>query len=220
MAQLPPNTFLADVLLLLKSFQKSLEGDSISSNEVTSKTESFIEKLNVLKNTHLIGGWEELFLQNLIVQNGNQIIFGINLRNDRKRRRNENTFNFNASDRLTFVNSLIKSMRDRLDVECITEAHLKPLSIISTKISKSNLKSCHLFLIPDYNIQAFFKEYLAAAGVLQNCKNPYEYLRKLHDIDNNANKFPILNIALARVLVMKPSTCDVERLISNYLLFF
>lgn len=183
--------------------------------ELKSKADKLALKLNILKASPLEGGWEKLFLANLVVENKEKFFFGISLRVSRKRKRNGSSsdLKFDATKRETIIDSLIKSLGDRLDTEIVSEEHLRPLSKLSSTMSCKALEYCHLYVIPDLNRESFYEEYFKAAEVLGSCKNPYTILQKLHNVD--AAEFSILKTALARAIVCKPHTSDVERLISN-----
>lgn len=57
--------FLADILSLLKKFQKYCQSDSICITDILPLRASFVSSLENCKTNVLADGWEQLFLQNV-----------------------------------------------------------------------------------------------------------------------------------------------------------
>lgn len=209
--------FLADLLSLFKAFQKKFESNDVSIVDITPKKEAFVRKFENLVTTKLSGGWEELYFKQLVQAKTGKIFHGHWLKQNPQRKKTNADFEciFNEYHRKNIINALMQYLNERLDVECITYEHVKPLMHISTKTSHTSLNTCYLYLIPDLNRGTFYTEYFEAAESLKNftCETLAATLKELHKI--NADKYKILKIALARAAVAKPHSADVERLISK-----
>lgn len=78
-------TFMTDLLTLFKAFQKFFESDSVSIMEVTLKKQKLFDKLVKLKTEPLKDGWEECFLQNIIIDEDSSLLYGNKLIKERVR---------------------------------------------------------------------------------------------------------------------------------------
>lgn len=207
-------SFLTDVLELYKRFQMTFERDSITIFDVFLKKDKLISKLMKLKNIPLEGGWEELFLKNLIVSGNETFLYGNIL--DRSSGRHVSNETFSSNQRIKIIESLIEFLNERLDQDRHIYECLQPLLNIDVSTPHESLVKCHSVIVPDLDYLSFQSEYNAAAEAMTPYRNknigPLETLRILST--TYQDRFDVLKIALARIIAAKPHSADVERLIS------
>lgn len=87
--------FLADILSLLKKFQKNLQSDNINICDVLPLRNDFIASLRSCKTDSLTGGWEQLFLSSIVINGSNTMFHGIKL----LRSGSERSFRFTTRQR-------------------------------------------------------------------------------------------------------------------------
>lgn len=207
-------TFLADVLQILKRFQKASQSDKISIADVPSLRKKCIASLEACKQDSLENGWERRFLDSVVNNGTDKLFHGIALSNSTTR----NSFKFTSSDRQRIIHSLINHVNMRIDFDASFYSAIQPLMELSATTEQSNLQACHSFIVPDLEGRAFFGYYKATATSLLNSSDR-ETLMKMLQASNtvSSNEDNPMKTALARIVTIKPSSADVERLISkNY----
>lgn len=114
---------------------------------------------------------------------------------------------------MDIINLLTQNICERLDADIIVDETLHPLKQINSTTSAESLELCHSFIVPDLDHQVFCTQYFIAADLLKNveCKSVHDSLQKLNELSNDLS---VLKVALARAVVAKPHSSDVERLIS------
>lgn len=208
-------TFLTDVLGLLKRFQKSCQSNTISLIDVLQLTERLFAKLERCKGTHVDGGWEELFLQKIVTNDDNVSLYGITLNTISNARSRRNGISFNTNKRTFIIDSLIQNLKSRLQLDTALLTAFQPLIEITSNTTQDKLKLCHQTIAPDFDINIFVSDYYNAALLLHDCESNdiHEYLRRLIQ---SSDELQTMKIALSRILVAKPHSADVERLICKY----
>lgn len=150
-------TFLIDVLGLLKAFQKTCQSDTISMLDVIQKQHDLFTRLESCKYGELEGGWEELFLKDLVKTNKNFHLYG------------RMSCSFTSARRQFIVQKLVGQLKIRFDS---MQQTLKPLVDIKNTVSTRDLQHCHSFVLPDFDEDCFCREYKKAADLLKDsdCK--------------------------------------------------
>lgn len=149
------------------------------------------------------------FLENIDDSEDGIFFFGNNLRNN-----SDTTFAYGSPQRLSIINSLIDSIRERLSADDTFEAILQPLNDIKSTTSSESLLLCHSFIASDLDQEEFCEQYYQSADLLKDFqrKSAHESLQKLTEL---STELTVFKTALARAIAAKPHSSDVERLISN-----
>lgn len=176
-------SFLTDVLDLYKRFQMTFERDSITIFDIFLKKDKLVSRLTKLKTVPLEGGWEEMFLKNLIIletETETETKFcGYTLKRNNKRQSSDEIFCSNQ--RMKILDSLIKFLNERLDQDRDIYEYLSPLLNIDATTSEESLKKCHSVIVPDLNDLSFCTEYYEAAEALapyiNECTNLFKRLQ-------------------------------------------
>lgn len=211
--------FIADVLGLLKTFQKACQGDKITLMDVTRFKETLLQHLKKCEEKHVAGGWEEL-LQHSIDQRGNStFLHGIRLHsNTRTRAGRRRNGRFTETTRKFIIHRLIGQLDMRLELDdCLTKA-MKPLNKIIVSTSREDLNLCHAAFATDLDPDTFISDYYGAALLLSHIdpcqtKTTIQCLQTI--ILLRPDDLKSIKIVLARVVAAKPHSADVERLISK-----
>ena len=131
------------------------------------------------------------------------------------------TYNRYVSDSRSFdairnevIQSLINFLDNRLDDDSLAStAALSPPKQLSSSPTNEQLLACHKAICPDLPLVDFGSEYKAGSEMehLQSlCTKP------LLSCLASEKQYPVLTIAIARLVAAKPHSADVERLISTY----
>ncbi len=207
-------TFLADILRLLKTFQKFFQSDTNTILEMANKKQELFERLEKSIYQSTENGWEELFLNELIDDDGDMVFHGHSLITE-SRTRNISIYAYTFEKREAVIRSLLRHLDERLEIDEEKTESLRPLHPITCSSSYESLKLCHKFIVPDFDESIFITEYHNASHSLQNYEftSPINTLRTLNEFSTKS--FVVLKTALARFAAAKPHSADVERFISN-----
>ena len=110
----------------------------------------------------------------------------------------------------------VKEQRYKSDQRNLSK--LKPLKKLKENITDQEFKECHQSIIADKCLAEFGLQYKEAASVpeLNTAENPTDLLTLLLRSSKSGDNMDVLITALARVIVAKPHSADVERLIKSY----
>lgn len=206
---------LCDILTITKRFQKLFESNSITVFDIDTKKTDYLNRMEHIKTGSIDKGWEEMFLQNIDDGAEGIYFFGNRLW---KTNASDSTYDYRSPRRLDIINSLTRSIRERLAGDATFYERLQPLNIIDANTSSESLNLCHSFIASDLDQHEFCKQYYESANLLKHseCKNVHETLQQLNYI---SNEFEVLKTVLTRAAVMKPHSSDVERVISKTFLY-
>lgn len=206
--------------MLVKTFQKACQSNTITLLEVSVQKAKLIEKLENSKNTKIEGAWEKCFEQNIVINGNRKFLCGIELKSINSNirivggRRTAVSSSFTLQKRRLITQTLIHNLKTRLQLDDDLLAAMEPLRLISLLTSREDLELCRSTLVPDFPQNQFSSDYYEAAEILKN--DPHlttlESLQKI--IKVRPNSLTSIKLALARVAAAKPHSADVERLIS------
>ena len=141
--------FVADLLFLIKVFQKMLQRDSLTIVDIEPKAEKFRERVNKLSTGPLLGGWEKKFKERYD-EEANKFC-GIKLWEKERRRPDANLF---VTDRRKFIairNELVMAINTfvdkRLQVDRNASKSFTPFVKIMAK--EDEKKEVHRSIAPD-----------------------------------------------------------------------
>lgn len=199
--------FLADVLSLLKKFQKACQSDDISILDVSPLRSKFIDSLQQCKNGSIAGGWEELFLGSVVNNQNRSFFHGIELV--------KGQFQFTSRHRQLIISSLTNHVNMRIDLDASVHDAIQPIVDPNPCAQQDALKVCHDIIASDFTEREFFSDYKSAADLLsnENLSTSADYLQSMKKI--LPEELHSVKVAIARILIMKPHSADVERLISK-----
>ena len=207
--------FIADLLLVLKVFQKKLQSDSLTIIDIEEEAKKFKKTLDNMNKQKLLGGWEEAFKEKFDEESNK--FCGIELW-EKTRRRTEATLN--VTDRREFSairNESILAIKEfidqRLEIDQSTSKYFTPF----TKFTATNeeIRDVHKSIAPDLdlaNLAIQYKELQNCTGIPKD--NPYKVLQSI--IKGGKEEYNDEIIVLSRILVCKPHSADCERVISQY----
>lgn len=206
-------TFLTDMLSLIKRFQKTCQGDSITLIDVSRLSYDLFEKLERSKVKPIEGGWEELFLKNIVVNNNNVYFYGIKLSKVSAKRTRRIGISFTSYKRNRIIQSMVQHLKTRLALDIPLLRAFEPLVNIRTSTPQENLELCHRIIATDFEENIFKSEYHLAAKLLNGREftSTLETLKTL--IEKSPDQLNTIKVSLARISVAKPHSADVERLI-------
>ena len=92
--------FLADLLFLLKNFQKRLQSDEICITDLKPQLDVFTQKLLRMETSLLVGGWEETLGKELKLADGDTLMFDTLLWIKQRRRESSHEY---VTDKRDFV---------------------------------------------------------------------------------------------------------------------
>lgn len=204
-------TFLADVLLVLKKFQKACQSDHISIADVPLLHAKFTESLELCKDNCLEGGWEQHFLESVVTNGNVKLLHGIELTKSDTR----TAFRFMPVFRHRIIRLLVCHVNMRIHCDALLHKAITPLVNVSTAASQLDIQACHSFIVPDVDQQTFLKDYKSVAELLSddNSTTPMANLCTLNS--TVPEKYHSIKTGLARIITTKPHSADVERLISK-----
>ena len=225
--------FLADLLYLLKNFQKKLQSDNFCIVDLKPQLGVFLNKLENLDETMMLGGWEEVFAKDVKLVDGESILFDVHLWSHQRRRQTANLF---VSDKRDFVairhDSLLTlrnfmcsrlSFDDHLD-SCISSM----FSFVNFTATDDDIRNVHQSISPDVDLADLADAYKDAQFLsqsqssLQSAGQSLTTTRQLlttlcqSSNSNTQEKVSPLVLTLSRILVCKPHSADCERIISAY----
>lgn len=207
--------FLADILSLVKIFQKSCQSDSICITDVLPLRAKFIESLESCRSKPLSGGWEEMFFAKKSHVGNQTKFYGFTLSHNRRR----SSFSFTDRIRQMVIRSLMNHINIRIGMDSFLHEQISPLVNLDVTMDVEAVKRCFASILPDVDEETFLKEYYDAADLLKDasCDTTLKILQHLNR--TKPNRFRTLKIALARVAAIKPHSADVERLIIDAYVF-
>lgn len=206
--------FVCDVLTVVKIFQKTFQSNSISILQLPSKRTKLIQDITKLKSTPLENGWEQLFLKKLVTSNdGSVSLLGHELLINNRLR--SGLFTFAINNRNDIIDTLIKNLNERFDVDVDIQIGLHVLLELKPDASHIELELCHSIIIPEMESDVFCFEYCEASNLLNadERKDPLTNVLKLEQ--SSSKRFTVLKFALARASAIKPHSADVENIISK-----
>ena len=206
-------SLVADIFNVYKRFHQAFQDDDTLIFDISRKKQSVLKRLEEMSHNPLTGGWKETFLSEL--EEGNKFK-GVDLTEKERR----GTYNRCVSDRRSFdairnevIQSLFYFLDNRLDDDSLAStAALSPLKQLSSSPTNEQLRACHKVICPDLPLVDFVSEYKEASEMehLQSlCTKP------LLTFLTSEKQYPVLTIAIARLVAAKPHSADVERLIST-----
>ena len=208
--------FVADLLFVLKVFQKKLQRDSLTIVDIEPEAGKFQKSVDKLSTSSLLGGWEEAFKEKFDEEAN--IFCGIELW-EKKRRRPET--NLYVTDRRQFsairnqsILAIKEFMDKRLQVDRKTSKAFTPFTKFTA--TEDEIRDVHQSIAPDLslaNLAIQFQE-------LQDCNeipkdNPHTVLQSIVKGDEE-QYYANVSVVLGRILVCKPHSADCERVISLY----
>jgi len=207
-------TFRADLLFLFSNYQKKLQSDSLTITNMDKLTKNVLEQIDLLKTQNLLGGW----LHNLALQIENReelYLKYIKLHTTERRNEQHSKYVTDKRDKQAIINEIRESLMEFLSQRFIQDVDtiniLKPFVELS---EQSNIEQVHKILYYDLDLQVFYQEYqelLMSENIIKYRNMKLSDLLKLLCA---SNEYCNLKIAFARIMAAKPSSADVERLIS------
>lgn len=206
---------IADVLLVYSQFQKSIQSNHMTLTGLHQKVEQVKQSLNSMLDKPLLGGWESEFTKNVTEQDE---FYGVQLAHHQRRRREHHSFVSDIRDYSPIRTEVIISLVNFIDQRFCSDhssVNLTPLSQIRMDVGDEEIEACHGYLIPDLDLAQFAIQYRDVASTLdvKLLRNPSSVLK--HIVQSGADMTQLAT-ALARFLVLKPHSADVERLIKSY----
>lgn len=205
--------FLADVLLIFQRYHKKLQCDDLTIISLCSSLKMLKKSLINLRESNLIGGWEEALNIQLINQDGKLSLHGIELsqiNNSRTQRALEfDTF------RETVIRSLIINMEKRFQIEEEMVNVIEPFINFQENV---NLRKIHEIFGADLDLSSIvleFNEIIELKDELGLGKILSQTIGKLLRNEHLRSQFKNIIIILARIEICTPHSADVERCISS-----
>lgn len=154
-------TFLTDILLLIKTFQKECQSDTITLLEVAEQKANLIKRLENCNNARVDGGWEECLSQSIVTNGNRKYLCGIQLKSVNSNfrivrgRRTVALSSFTLQKRRFIIHRLIQNLKTRLELDNGLLAAMEPLRVISSSTSSEDLELCHSTFAPFVEINFF-----------------------------------------------------------------
>ncbi len=211
---------LADILSVFSHYQKKLQADTLTIVQLPKLTKSVKEQLENLKNTALIGGWVSQLTENLTNRNEEDntiVLHGITLQRAKlSRRKTHHLYVTEKRNTTTVVNDAIESLKNFLDGRLsIDDAIIAPTEKFVGLQPDADLKEIHRIWAKDLNLQELGHEYQDILQLENVSQLRVKSLLQLVNLFLGNKHTLTIGKVMARILVAKPHSADVERLISK-----
>ena len=205
--------FVADLLFLIKVFQKKLQSDSLTIVDIEPEAEKFRERVNKLSTGSLLEGWENQFKERY---DGEANKFcGIKLWEKERRRPDANLF---VTDRRKFsairyesviaINTFIDK---RLEVGRNPSKSFTPF--VKIMATEDEIKEVHRSIAPDLDLANVAIQYQDLQDYAEMQKaDPFSMLQNM--LQGARDEYSDVCVVLGRILACKPHSADCERVIS------
>lgn len=207
-----------DLAYLYKRFQKHLQGDDIALYDLKVACDAFEKSVQDLKTKTLLGGWEEAIDRNPVTDanTGSFSLFGMKMTAECSRRtREHNKFVADKREFAAIRNDALETIENvvqqRLDASEFEDLLL--LERFDTDATDDQLRLCHGKKCPDLPLVDFAASYREVSSDPRlSQKRCVDHLTFLAGTPTWRSLF----VAISRVAAAKPSSADVEPLISYY----
>lgn len=227
---------LCDVLHVYKRFQKLIQGDNVTIFDVASARDNCIKEMNKILEAPAIGGFESvIFMCTNEADDTNEYKFkGVSLiqRTGRESRKKHlyvtSSIRTVEAIRGEILQSMINFLTTRFHVDsnkCKTNSsgayHEKlkafsPLFMKSGDMEDADIQLAQSVVAPDTNLQDFMLAYREVARAVQELPKAKLTIDDILQLSLSENSWHPITVAAARIIAMKPHSCDVERLVSAY----
>ena len=207
--------FAADLLFVIKVFQKKLQRDSLTFVDIEPEAEKFCERVNKLSPGYLLGGWENEFKEKYDEEA--KTFCGIKLWEKERRRPDANLF---VTDRKKFsairnqsVIAINTFVDKRLQVDRNASKSFTPFVKITA--TEDEIKEVRRSIAHDLDLANVAIQYQD----LQDCAeiqkaDPFSMLQNM--VQGARDVYSDVCVVLGRILACKPHSADCERVISLY----
>jgi hypothetical protein len=222
---------LCDALYLYKRFQKQIQGDQITVFDLESTRDHCVTGLKKLMGRCLPGGYEEMLKTN------DEVATFCDLKLHRRQSRaatRKHLFVTTKGRDVTAIKSeilqsLCNFLTSRLAVDDMPPEKaskgqsyatqfksLSPACMKAADATEEEIQTAFLAVVPDLDRREFFAAYAEILLLLKSTHLRSATLNDILKVSLANNEWRVISVALARILVAKPHSCDVERLISAY----
>ena len=204
--------FVADLLFLLKVFQKKFQCDSLTIVDIGPEAEKFQKSIDKLSTSPLLGGWEEAFKGRLYEEENT--FCDTELWEKKKHNPEANLY---VTDRREFSarrNESILALKEFMDIRLQVDKNVSKSFTPFTKFTanENEIRDIHRSIAPDLSLADLAVEYQE----LQLPKtNPHTVLQNIVSAGNE-QYYQNATVVLGRILVCKPHSADCERVILLY----
>ena len=207
--------FAADLLFVIKVFQKKHRSDSLTIVDIEPEAEKFRERVNKLSTGSLLGGWENEFKEKYDEEANT--FCEITLWEKERRRPDANLF---VTDRRKFsairneaVIAINTFVDKRLPVDRNASKSFTPFVKITA--TEDEIKEVHRSIAPDLDLANVAIQYQD----LQDCAeiqktDPFSMLQNM--VQGARDEYSGVCVVLGRILACKPHSADCERIFSLY----
>lgn len=200
-------SFLGDLLSMYHRYHKRVQSDNLNIITMSNHISDLTKSLQNLKLNNIIGGWEELLKESIVVErDGDMFLKGIKLNVSQGRRRNRDI----ATIRNSTVDSIIMSLGERFEMDNTLIHIVKPF----VKFNEStDIRLLHRTIVPDLSLQSLSIQFNELVPDRQNrTESVLDTIKSLLDRENSA-EFDCVITALCRIQNLSPQSADVERMI-------
>jgi hypothetical protein len=225
--------FLADLLYLLKIFQKKLQSDNFCIVDLKPQLGVFQNKLENLDETMMLGGWEEVFAKDVKLVDGKSILFDVHLWSQQRRRQTANLFVSDKRDFVAIRHDSLLTLRNFMSSRLSFDDHFDScinsmFSFVKFTATDDDIRNVHQSMSPDVDLADLADAYKDAQFLSQSQSSPQsagQSLTKTRQLlttlcqssnSNTQENVSPLVLTLSRILVCKPHSADCERIISAY----
>lgn len=205
--------FLADVLLIFHRYHKKLQSDDLTIISLASNLKMLEKALINLRESNLIGGWEEALNNQLINQDGELFLHGIQL-SQMNNSRTQRTIDFD-NFRETVISSLIMNMEKRFHVE---EDMVNVIEPFINFRENANLRKIHEIFGGDLDLSSLVLEFYEIIELKDELGLETTLSQTIGTLLRNEHlrsQFKNIIIVLSRMEICTPHSADVERCISS-----
>ncbi|KAL4088868.1 hypothetical protein QTP88_023952 [Uroleucon formosanum] len=194
---------------------KKIAADSLTVTHMDKLTKNILEPIDLLKTQNLLGGW--LYTLELQIENREEELYlkCIKLHTTERCTKQYNKYVTDKRDKREIIHKIRESLREFLSQRFILD--IDTINILKQFVElsqKSNIEQVHKILCYDLDLQLFNQEYQEFLMAKNTMKYRNMKLSDLIKLLCTSNEYCNLKIALVRIMAAKPSSADVERLIS------
>lgn len=220
---------VCDTLYIYKRFQKRIQSDDLTIFDLESARDHCVEQIEKLLQRPLPGGYEEKICRSTSEDETKSATFLDTVLSERVARRGKSANVFVTSGhrdvgavKNELIRSLVEFLKCRLHIDKATDGtsyavRLKAVSPSCLKAGNAeeiDVKGVFDTIVPDLDWRDFRASYFEVVTALK--KSPATTLSEILVFPLANKHWKTVSTALARVLVSKPHSCDVERLVSAY----
>lgn len=200
--------FLADILSIFQRYHKKVQSNTLTLLTLVKHLNSLKVALASMNEKNLIGGWEEVLQEQVVIKDELTLLKGIPLQQTtEKQSRNGTDFEIMKRDIVQFT---IERLSKRFDTDFDLNELIEPFVNFN---GSANIRQIHSRFAPDLNLMSLSLQYDEITNLSDEFQFNDDLQRTVKILMQDKNYEDIVTV-LARIAASTPHSADVERAIS------